>query len=309
MKKYFLVCNPGSKSFKSKETITIYKNLLQKDGVSFECGYTQKRYDGTMLTRKAIKDKYDVIVAVGGDGTINEVINGFFDENGNASDKLFGVLYSGTSPDFCKFHHIPYSPKEAVENLFKESVKKIDICSIQFKNYENEEITSYFGSSVNLGIGAGIAKRANKYRKYLGDYIGTFLATIITIVKHKPLQFSLNDKTQEEMVKNVWNITIGKNPFLASGLKLNIPITPDDGRLYLFSISNINRVSFLMLLPKIYRGTITKDNRFCLKMLSQIQIATSEILQEVEFDGDPAGWCPIKVTVKKQALNLIGAMR
>ena len=223
-RKYFLVCNPSSNNFQSKKKIANYMKLLNKKKIDFDHAFTLKRYDGTHITKKALASGYNTIVAVGGDGTINEVINGFFDNFGNAHNALLGILYSGTSPDFCKYHQLPLIPEKAIDHLLRSNVKKIDVGFM--KDHNNN--LRYFSCSTNLGLGVNVASRANIYRKYLGDFAGTLLASVISILTYKPFSCTLSHNGKICDLKDVFNITIAKNPYLASGMKFNSSFSSSD---------------------------------------------------------------------------------
>ena len=107
----------------------------------------------------------------------------------------------------------------------------------------------------------------------------------------------------------IWNLSAGKNPFLASGLKLGLDVTPGDGRLFVFGLSGVGRGGFLALLPKIYSGQVGGDPRFLKGTCSQLRIEALGSEVGVEFDGDPAGICPIELRVLPGAISLLGVKR
>ena len=301
--KYFLVCNPASRQKKSKSLIEQYQILLKDKGIDFDCGYTSSLHDAETLTQKAVTDGYNVVVAIGGDGTINRVINGLM--KSKVKDVKLAVLYSGTSPDFCFFHGIPINPIEAVETLINEKDEKIDICQIQQHDQSQNKEISYFSCSANIGIGSYVAERANRYRKYFGDFFSTFFATVVSIFTYKQKAVVLSNT---RVLDKVFNISIGKNSYLASGLKLDIDVTASNGKFYVFAIYGIGKWKLLTLLPKIYSGKITQNSSLYMKILQEpIEIKSLVDQQEisVEFDGDPSLFCPAKISIIPQSINLI----
>ncbi len=249
----------------------------------------------------------DVDVAVGGDGTINRVLNGLLGPEENAARCTMGVLYSGTSPDFCRFHGIPTDPENAVRTLLAGNSSPVDICRIRYRGSDGKESLRYFGCSANIGLGPGIAGRANRYRKYLGDFLGTLLATVIAAIKLRPPSCRLQIDGEQINLDSVINITIGKNPYLASGLKLNLDISENDGRIFVFAAPGVGKISFFSLLPKVYSGSVVKDKRFVLRWASPVSLQFEPADTEIEFDGDPAGFCPVEVELVPGAIRLIGA--
>ncbi len=298
----FLVCNPGSRNRRSRTVIDLYRRLLEERGISYGWAFTNELDHAADLAAGAAGDGFDPVVAVGGDGTINRVVNGLL--RNESPSAVLGVLYSGTSPDFCRHYGIPVIPESAVETLLEKEPGAIDICRITMRDGNGGEEIAYFASSANIGIGPLIASGANRYRRFLGDFGGTLLAAVLAILRGDQGTMILDGKTTCE---RVWNITVGKNPHLASGLRLDGEIAPEDGAMYLFAVHGVGRIRFLSLLPRAYSGNITGDKRFLLNSVKMAEITPNDPAVQAEFDGDPAGFGPFRIDVIPDALRLIGA--
>ena len=303
---YYLVINPGSGNGRSHRISRSYRALLDAAGAAYDFGITKYLDQAESLSRGAIERGYKTVVAVGGDGTINRVVNGFMRSGSQSRHTRLGILYSGTSPDFCRFHGLPVDPPRAVEYLLGDEGRAIDICRIRFRNSIDEPVTGYFASSANIGLGAGVAAWANRLRRRLGDSIGTFLASVISITSSRPSTLQLNLDGKNLVLPAVHNLTVGKNPYLAGGLKLSLETKPDDGRLYLFAVCGVSRPGLLCALPKLYSGSITGDRRFPFETGSRVRIDSPEKRIRIEFDGDLAGWCPAEIDLMPNAIRLIG---
>lgn len=304
--RYYLICNPGSSSGRSRRRGKVYRNMLAERGAEFDFDTTCSLADAARLAcEAAASGRYDAVVAVGGDGTINGVLNGLLCDSGRGRCAM-GVLYSGTSPDFCTFHGLPVEPAAAVEALLTDRTRPVDVCRMKHLGSDGHMRVSYFASSANLGIGAGIARRANTYRTYLGDRLGTMLATILTVATTRPRAMDLIIDGERVSVDRVMNVTVGKNPYLASGLKLDVDVSRDDGRLFVFIAAGLGRMSFLASLPKVYSGRIVADDRFELRWAQSVSVRPVGTPVEAEMDGDPAGLCPVEIDVLGGAIDLVG---
>lgn len=306
----YLVINPGARGGRGWRIAARYRALLQAGGArsfaSLECGYTRTLEDAGSLARQALARGCDTIVAVGGDGTINRVLGAFLDPACAGAQARLGVLYAGTSPDFCRFHRLPIDPAAAVAVLCRGVARPIDVGRIEHRDALGRRRVEHFASSVNIGLGAGIAARANRLRPRLGDFGGTLLASVIAIAGQGPRRMRLLLDGEAIDLPPALNISVGKNPHLAGGLKLDIPMTADDGRLFVFAVCGVGRHQLLAALPRIYSGRITRDARFLLRRASVVRIEPVAGEQEIEFDGDPAGWCPAEIRVLPRAVRLIG---
>ena len=111
----------------------------------------------------------------------------------------------------------------------------------------------------------------------------------------------------ETVLDKVLNVTVGKNPFLASGLKLDIDVSPSDGGMFLFAVCGMGRVRFLLSLRRLYSGAIARDRRCRLEHgVSRVRVEPLGRPVEAEFDGDPAGTCPVEISLLPRAIQLIG---
>ena len=282
--KTVLIMNPTSKNGRGKKNWKYFKE--------FESIVTTSRENAIESVVNSYKE---IIVAVGGDGTINQCVNGIM-KSGN--DKALGVLYSGTSPDFCKFHGIPYKPQEAVKALKNGKPVDVDVCKITTANGEE----FYFSSSCNIGLGAKVAGTSNKIRKYFGDFLGTLIALIYSLITAQTFDAVIKTETEEQTFKNLYHLFILKNNYVASGLKFGIDCKTDDGKIYIIPIFKGNPFSVIKKVIGLYKGSF--HGNIILKC-DKVFIET-EPKQYLEFDGDSYPMItPITVECLHKALRLI----
>ena len=294
MKDAILIMNPTSKHGKGKKNWKFFKD--------FDSVITTSRNDAI---NTVINLNKKIFVAVGGDGTINEVVNGIMksNEKNKNEEKILGVLYSGTSPDFCKFHGIPYSPKDALNTLKNGTITNIDVCKIIDKD-SNEY---YFSSSINLGLGTKIASTSNKIRKFFGDFLGTFFSLIYSLITLKTFDAKIEYDCGKLEFKNLYHLFIIKNNFIASGLKFGIDAKCDDGKIYIIPLFKENVFKILKTIINLYKGNITfenlKNSKFIECKKAFIETSSKQFL---EFDGDdyPIS-TPINVVCLNKALKII----
>ncbi|MCX7010812.1 MAG: diacylglycerol kinase family protein [Kiritimatiellaeota bacterium] len=295
-----LVMNPGSRSGRGQKLWTLWEEGLRRSGIHFECKVTERPGDAFRISKEA--RGFDAVVAIGGDGTINEVLDGLI-QSGNPSVRM-GVLYSGTSPDFCRFHAIPTNPAQALRCLIEGHTKRVDVVRITYSGEGGTKQVAHFGCSCNIGLGAAVARYANRWRKSLGDGLGTGLAVVNAILFSAPVDLDLEiDGTACPLVR-VNHLAILKNPHIASGLKLNLDLQADDGKLKLVAVHGQSRFGLCALLPGFYSGKAVERKSVFMKDCTSIKIRSGET-QELEFDGDPRGYLPAEIQILPKALNLI----
>ena len=295
-----LIMNPGSRSGKSRKLWKVWESGLRSEGLAFESIVTGGLGDAFRICRQLTGE--DTAVAVGGDGTINEVLDGVV-QSGNPRLKM-GVLYSGTSPDFCRFHGIPTNPEKALRCLIAGNVKRVDVARIEYSLENGKKCTAHFGCGCNIGLGASVARSANQMRRFLGDCLGTGLAAVKAIMKSDPVDLDLDIDGVHRSFAKVNNISILKSPYIASGLKLNVDLKPDDGRLMLAALSGLSRRGLCSVLPGFYTGNAVDSQAVSLTQCERVSIRAAG-RQEIEFDGDPRCCLPAAIQILPKALTLI----
>jgi diacylglycerol kinase family enzyme len=310
--RYFFIFNPGSRNGKSEELISRLRSLLNAKNFQFEYGVTQSLDDAYVLSRKANLSACDVIVAVGGDGTINKVLNGFFDDQGMRLSKAkMGVIYTGTSPDFCKSYNIPYRCFErAVDVLLAGKTTKIQIGKIALSDKEHQDgatVTRYFSCCANIGLGAAVARYANSgIRKTTGDFFGTLTALIKAFMNYRPQDISVSLDGTKSILARIINLSVGKTFHIASGIKVNNTLVSGDGRFYVLTARNIGWLNVPYCLWIVYSGRkISNSDSIRLDYAKRIEISGSGYANEIEFDGDPQGFLPCSIEMASDELELI----
>jgi diacylglycerol kinase family enzyme len=305
---YFFIVNPGSKHFKGARRIQEIFAALRKRRIEFEYQETSSLSDACRISIAANQKGYEVIVAVGGDGTINQVINGFFDQQGKRiSTSKLGVIHTGTSPDFCLSYGIPTQPLLALDTVLTGITKKIPIAKIELHYGAGERVTRYFACCASLGLGASVAKTSNAgIRKYLGDTAGTFVSILSALCSYKASDLLLVCDGTEDIVQKNYNTFIGKTSYVASGLKVAHRLTQDDQRMYVLRVQKITLFNVIPALRAIYSGRMISDRDYIsVSYASSIEIRKGKINNEIEFDGDPQGFLPCRICSAEDKLEVI----
>lgn len=296
-----LIMNPSSRSGRGQKLWPLWEAELRRRGVSFESTVTSGPGDAFQLCKNSTGDA--TLVAAGGDGTINEVLDGII-QSGTPSLRM-GVLYSGTSPDFCRFHGIPTDPIAAVQHLLTGAVRHVDAVQIEHVNDKSVPHIATFACGCNIGLGAAVADFANRRRRLLGDRLGTGLGVLRALMQASPLDLDIEIDGEKNHLPQVNNLSILKNPHIASGLKLNVELQPDDGKLILVAIHGQTRSGLCKLLPGFYSGNAAGSKAILIRKCTSVSVF-SAAHQAIEFDGDPRGSLPITARVLPRALNLTG---
>ena len=299
--KLLLVLNPGSRSGRGRRRWAFWMAGLRRAGLPFETAETRSLRHAREIARAA--RAFDAVVAVGGDGTINAVLAGLADAR--VAGQRMGVLYTGTSPDFCRFHGIPVDPIAALDTLRAGHACKVDVAAIRYHGPDGPA-DSWFGCSCNIGMGAAVAAAANRWRRRVGDAVGTALAVLRAVTVSKPLDMDVEIDGGSHVLRRTNHLVVLKNPWIASGLRLDVDRKPDDGRLTVMAVTGRSRLGLCALLPAFYSGAAVRAGGVFLREGARVSVRASALC-ELEFDGDPRGRLPAEVEVKPRWLELISA--
>ncbi len=238
---------------------------------------------GVQLARTA--SGFQAVVACGGDGTVNAVAGGLM-ENPDVGI-CFGVIYMGTSPDFCRYHGIPVESAAALEVL--RGGFSVEVPVLQANGHS-------FFCSCNLGMGADVASAANRFRPWLGDRLGTFAALAGCILRNGGYDFTVDG----ELLEGVNHMLFTRMEYIAGGLKLDLPGLKDD-EYAMWLVRGKGALGWASLLLKSYMGRHCGEFRIC---RGRVRVESARATR-LEYDGDPHGELPVEIGMAERRLRLL----
>ena len=279
MKRFLVLANPSSHGGRSGRILPLLRELLSEG----EFVVLKNIEETSRFAREATG--YEAVVACGGDGTVNAVARGVLANRDNALK--FGVLYTGTSPDFCREHGIPTDAEEAVAVLRAGEVREIPVLTAN---------GDPFFCSMNLGMGAMVAASANRLRPLLGDVLGTLWSVLREVVRGRRYDIKVNG----EEICNVAHALVTRMPRIAGGLKVALPPLADDEYALWFA-KDVSRFGCLRIVWNLYRGKPCGE----LRILRGKTTFASVNHVALEYDGDPHGALPVAVGFAPRRLRLL----
>ena len=279
MKRFLVLANPSSHGGRSGRILSLLRELLSEG----EFVVLKNIEEASRLAREATG--YEAVVACGGDGTVNAVARGVLANRDNALK--FGVLYTGTSPDFCREHGIPTDAEEAVAVLRAGVVREIPVLTAN---------GDPFFCSMNLGMGAMVAATANRLRPLLGDALGTLWPVLREVLHGRRYDVQVNG----EKICNVAHALVTRMPRIAGGLKVALPPLADDEYALWFA-RDVSRFGCLRIVWNLYRGNPCGE----LRVLRGKTTFASVNHVALEYDGDPHGALPVAVGFAPRRLRLL----
>lgn len=261
--------------------------------------------EATLLARQAIHHGAERIVVVGGDGTVNEVINGFF-ENGQAigAHVLLAIHSAGTGGDFARAIGLPADPLAAAAfNGTKE--RCIDVGKATFINHAGEQETRYFLNIASFGSSGLIAKKVNATSKRLGAQLSFFIGTVrgLLAYKNQCVRLRIDGYQVKEMAINT--VAIANGSYFGGGMMIAPHALLDDGAFDVVIVGDVGIMTFLARAPRLYRGThlsLPCIHNFRGPVVEAVACDNVPVL--LELDGEPVGQLPARYQILPQALRL-----
>jgi diacylglycerol kinase (ATP) len=279
---------------------------LAKDRIGpFKAYMTTGPEDATALAKNAVAEKVRLLVGVGGDGTLNEVVNGvMMHEDAIRQDVTLGFIPNGTGCDFVRTVSIPQNIEQAVDLIASGSVCSIDLGVLEFKDHNGRDRCRYFHNIASFGLGGHVARRVNQTTKTLGPFISFMWATLISIFLYgkKRIRISIDKGFEKEMV--VWNIAVANGQYHGGGMRVAPNASMCDGLLNITIIGDLTIPEVFLNLSKLYNGRICDiDN--VVTMTGKKAAATSDDRVYIEVDGEQPGLLPAIVKIVPGALKII----
>lgn len=297
--KIMFILNPKSKSGGSNKI----KSILKEKFANIDAEFVETAYPGhaTALARRAVKENVDTVVAVGGDGTINEVLNGIANTN-----IALGVIPSGTANDLATYYCLPTKIKKAIDIILEQKTHRADL--IQVNN-------RYYITSGAIGFPSEVAKIAAsiKIRSKAGRVLGKILssklyllASLLAIFKSKHQNLLKIRWNGSVFTSDALSLTINNQPFLGKDFVISPDAVDDDGIFDVCLIGNSKtRTGIISILMKVLAGKHTSSPSFKMWRTDSITVeadSPKSFLNDGEFLEKSKKF---KIRVIPRALNVI----
>lgn len=244
------IVNPVSGNGKGRKVWDRLEPALKGLGAHYRVRKTSEQGEAQKLAKELIqKEGVKKIIAVGGDGTVHEVINGI-QESGQAC--IFGLVPAGSGNDYARGHGLSEDPLRALQQILSDQDSRwIDLLRI------NERIAV---NSVGVGFDAWVAKTTNEsaYKRWLNKCglggIAYVLSVIRLLFSYQPGDVTLTVDGQVIHIANAWFIAIANIPNYGGGMLICPGALPDSGEAKVCVVHNISRLGLLLAFPKIFSG-------------------------------------------------------
>ena len=309
-----LVVNPAAGRGRCGKAWPALARAIKSAGIEFDCAFTKGPGDATRLAAASLGSGATTVVAVGGDGTANEVANGFFRPDAADGELLrpdarFAFLPIGTGTDLARGLGIPArspSPGIAALGPLARTVR-VDVGRVRFRGHDGQSRQRYFLIGADLGLGgetAALALSTAERTKALGGFVAYLVAAILAILRHRARSVTYAIDDGPLVAARTDLIFVANCRYIGGGMLVAPPATLDDGRLDLILVDQVGKLDLLArLLPAIYRGAHLEHPAVRHVRIRQIRVESDEPLL-LQLDGEQPGTSPAEFNVVPSALTV-----
>lgn len=324
----FVIANPKAGAGAVEEEWGLIERLLRARIPELDYAFTEGPGHATLLAREALRSGWEMIVAVGGDGTLNEVVNGFFDKpdvdelyaiddhgwmtrqrdgapqpiNENA---VLGVLPLGTGGDFRRTIGLMGGHSETVEHLSGQHVREVDLGEVGFIDDDGCIATRYFINIASAGFSGAVDRVANNSWKGLGGKTSFLVATARAFARYKNVEVELRLDDTVEIDGKMNNIVIANGEFFGGGMWIAPGAELDDGQFQVVLMGDLKRREIARLVFDIYQGKHLQNKKIFRRRASRVSArATDGGVAMLDIDGEAPGRLPALWTNHHCALRL-----
>ena len=241
-----------------------------------------------------------LLVVAGGDGTVNEAVNGIVEAR--AGDVEVALLPCGTGDDFARTFGIPTSAQRALAAAVDGVVRPIDVGRASFRGWDGSELTRYFANFAGVGISGAIARRGAATSRRLGARAAYFWATVAVFARWKSVEVSV-DAGGERRTGLMFEVLVTNGVYAAGGMKVAPGASPDDGLFDVVTMGDFTKAEFVTTFPKIYRGTYVRHPKVEILRAARATVEAASPLPVV-LDGEQPGTTPVAFEILPGALRL-----
>jgi diacylglycerol kinase (ATP) len=293
-----VVVNPAAGSGRAIRLLGWLRERLESRP-DIELAVTARRGEAEELAAAAVADGRERVIAVGGDGTVQEVINGLLADSSRSAE--LGLVPVGTGNDLARSLGLPSDPAEAWTIALGASSRPLDVA--RALNGEGRE--RWFGSAGGIGFDAQVAEAMSTRRGWQAGRAGYLVTTLSELRRfdNRHVRLIVDGEVIE---RHVLLVAIANGAYYGGGMRIAPDARTDDGMLDICVVGDISRFTAIRQLPNLYRGTHVAHPAVSMHAGSVLTIESEEsgTATRVHLDGEPFGTLPLTVSLVASALRI-----
>jgi YegS/Rv2252/BmrU family lipid kinase len=283
------IVNPNSGNGTTAVKWTEIENGLHLNDLPYSVSYTKAPMDAVTLTRNAIEDGFDCIAAVGGDGTINEVINGFYSHGKKINENtLFTAIPMGTGCDLARVIDLKKDLKSIIRIWEEGSIVVCDIVEAKYTGWNGQRESRYFINMADIGLGSETVIRVNRNSKVLGGFLSFLTGAVGTIINYKNRYVTVTVDGTSIYSGPSSLVAVANGKYFGGSMMIAPNAEINDGLLDIIVLKDFKKFELICNLPRVYKGAHLNHLNVNSYKGKEVLIESSEEVF-LEMDGETTG--------------------
>ncbi|MFC2070489.1 diacylglycerol/lipid kinase family protein [Chloroflexota bacterium] len=288
-----------------REWPSISKHLTDQ-GLSFDHVYTEGSGHAIELAEDASNQDYRYIIAVGGDGTVNEVVNGILNST-ESHNTILGIVNAGTTCSFSRSVGIPLDLFDSCNLVTSQNRLSVDIGLVEYTN-EGQKLQRFFLNEADIGFGATVVEAVIQSPSHFGrkfSYLPRTIGGFATLASYENKNITVRVDDKNEDTYDCAMLVIANGAYFGGGMRIAPDAKPDDGFLDMVIFGDMSKFELLKTWPLTYKGRHIRQNKVSLLKIRNVTIQCAEKIL-VETDGELLGESPaVSFSVVPSALTVV----
>ncbi|NOX85215.1 MAG: diacylglycerol kinase family lipid kinase [Chlorobi bacterium] len=305
---WLVIVNPHAGSKKGERDWPEIRRLLKNAGIKTHCVFSERPYHAMEITRNHIEKKgFEKIIVVGGDGTLNEVINGIFMQRRiKTQDVTVGMISVGTGNDWGRMYEMPESYTEQVKLLTNGHKFLQDVGKATFR-FSGDKQERYFINIAGMGYDALVAEKANIMKqKGKGGPVSYLVNVVSGLFQYKSVHLDIHADGKHLFSGKVFTMSIGICKYNGGGMMQLPDAVPDDGLLDITIIRKTTKYRIVTNIKNLYDGSFVKMREVEQFIGKKITVSSRPIHKlYLETDGESLGHSPLNFEVIPKAIRVM----
>jgi diacylglycerol kinase (ATP) len=295
--KAFFLVNPASDNGATGKRWPELAHRAARLGLTGETLFSERPGHLIELAASAVDRGATLVVAVGGDGTLNEVVNGIAQK-----DVDLATIPLGTGMDFVRTYGIPTKLEDAVRVALDGETRTIDAGRVRYRTWSGGEAERWFANVGSVGMSGAVAQRANGMSKALGGKVTFFYALTRVFLEWENTDVVVKLDGGERRGR-MHDVIVANGVWHGGGMMLAPEARSDDGLFDVVFIGDVSKVDFLTTAPKIYKGKHVAHPKVEVVRSAHVEVDATEHLP-IEVEGEQVGTTPAAFEVVPGALRV-----
>lgn len=299
-----LVVNPRSAAGRTGRHLDVLEADARKVFGDVRIVTTNTTGDGTRIAREAAEDGAPIVLAVGGDGTANEVVGGLV--AARRQDVQFGLVPAGTGSDLARALAVPKTWPEALAAIRASTPVRVDVMSGRFAQPDGSEWSRIGINVIGLGMAGEVVRRVNEGSKALGGKVTFLAATLRTLASWRAPEASITWRDEHgatgQWSGKLMNAFVANGRYCGGGMLVGPSASMTDGLLDVVIIPDLPLPRLLLSTGRLYDGSIAKVPGVISLRVRQLSATTRGRFVPSDIDGEQPGGLPLSIEVVPRAL-------